>query len=93
MAVVVAAILIKVGWDMVFTLIDELMDAQVDTETRNKIEKIVLEVGKVCSLCDLKVHKHGAEHHVDFTMTVPPELTVVESHALFTRLKRRSNEN
>lgn len=89
MAVVVAAILIKVGWDMVFTLIDELMDAQVDTETRNKIEKIVLEVGKVCSLCDLKVHKHGAEHHVDFTMTVPPELTVVESHALFHKIETK----
>ncbi len=89
MTIVVAAILIKVGWDMVFTIIDELMDAQVDAKTRDEIEKIVLEVGKVCSLCDLKVHKHGAEHHVDFTVTVPPELTVVESHALFHKIETK----
>ncbi len=89
MTIVVAAILIKVGWDMVFIIIDELMDAQVDAKTRDEIEKIVLEVGKVCSLCDLKVHKHGAEHHVDFTVTVPPELTVVESHALFHKIETK----
>lgn len=89
MALVVAAILIKVGWDMVFTLIDELMDAQIDTETRDDIEAIILAVSKVCALQDLKVHKYGAEHHVHFSITIPPELTVVESHALSHKIETK----
>lgn len=89
MAIVVAAILIKVGWGMVFTLIDELMDAQIDTETLDEIEKIILLVSKVSSLEDLKVHKYGADHHVHFTITVPPELTIVECHALFHKIETK----
>lgn len=89
MAIVVAAIIVKVGWNMVFVVIDELMDAQVDTETVGEIEKIILGVSEVCTLADLKVHKYGAEHHVHFTITVPPELTVVECHALSHKIKER----
>lgn len=82
MTIVVAAILIKVGWSMAFTIIDELMDAQVDSKTLKQIKKIVLKTEDVRSLHDLKMHKHGAEHHVHCTITVPAEHSVAEGHNL-----------
>lgn len=82
MTIVVAAILIKVGWDMVFSIIDELMDAQEGPEIIETLEQAVLTIEGVQSIDDLKVHKYGADHHVDCTITVKPELNVVESHDL-----------
>ncbi|NLJ79544.1 MAG: cation transporter [Firmicutes bacterium] len=82
MAIVVAIILIKVGWDMVFTVIDELMNAQVEPEILDKIKAIVLSVPKVSSLRNLKVHKYGAEHHVNCTITVPAKMNVSAGHDL-----------
>lgn len=80
MTIVVAIILIKVGWDMVFTIIDELMDAQVDQETLTQVEATILKTPGVRSLRNLKVHKYGAEHHVDCTITVPSHFDVGEGH-------------
>lgn len=82
MTIVVAIILIKVGWDMVFTIIDELMDAQVDPDTLSIIETIILSLPGVLSVKNLKAHKYGAEHHVDCTITVPAHLDVGEGHNL-----------
>lgn len=82
MTVVVAAVLVKVGWDMVFTVIDELMDAQVETEVLHRIEAVVLSTNGVCSVRNLKVHKYGAEHHVNCTITVPAGLNVAAGHEL-----------
>lgn len=82
MTIVVAVILIKVGWDMVFKIIDELMDAQVDPKTLKEIETIILDTTDVLSLRNLKTHKYGAEHHVDCTITVPSRFDVGEGHDL-----------
>jgi cation diffusion facilitator family transporter len=82
MTIVVALILIKVGWDMVFKIIDELMDAQVDPETLGAIEEVILAIPGVQSLRSLKAHKYGAEHHVDCTITVPSHFDVGEGHDL-----------
>lgn len=82
MTLVVAIILIKVGWDMVFTVIDELMDAQVDDDTLSEMRSMIQKISGVCSLRNLKVHKYGAEHHVDCTITVPPNFDVGEGHDL-----------
>lgn len=92
MAMVVAIILIRVGWTMVFTVIDELMDAQVDKKTREQIRKTILSINGVCSLSNLKVHKYGAEHHVDCTITVPPELNVGEGHDLWHEVEETVKE-
>lgn len=82
MTIVVALILVKVGWDMVSGIIDELMDAQVEDGTLEQVEVIIQEVQGVCTLRNLKVHKHGADHHVDCTITVPAYLSVGEGHSL-----------
>ncbi|HHY09762.1 MAG TPA: cation transporter [Firmicutes bacterium] len=82
MTIVVAAILIKVGWSMAFTIIDELMDAQVDSKILKRIKKIVLETENVHALHDLKVHKHGAEYHVHCTISIPADHTIAAGHDL-----------
>lgn len=82
MTFVVALILIKVGWDMVFSIIDELMDAQVEDKVLEEIEAIILKISGVCTVRNLKVHKYGADHHVDCTITVPAHFDVVEGHNL-----------
>ncbi len=92
MTIVVAAILIKVGWDMVFTIIDELMDAQVEPEIIEHLEQAILKVESVHSVRNLKVHKYGAEHHVDCTITVSPKLDVSGGHYLSHEVEDRIKE-
>ncbi|MDI9412596.1 MAG: cation diffusion facilitator family transporter [Bacillota bacterium] len=82
MTFIVAFILIKVGWNMTFTVIDELMDAQVEDQVLEEIEEIILSISGVCTLKNLKVHKYGADHHVDCTITVPSHYDVAEGHDL-----------
>lgn len=92
MTIVVAAILIKVGWDMVFTIIDELMDAQVEPEIIEHLGQAVLKVNGVYSVRNIKVHKYGAEHHVDCTITVSPELDVAQGHDLSHKVEDKIKE-
>ncbi len=92
MTIVVAAILIKVGWNMVFTIIDELMDAQVEPQIRDDLKQAVAQVAGVHSVHDLKVHKYGAEHHVDCTITVSPDLNVTGGHTLSHEVEDRIKE-
>lgn len=82
MTIVVAGIIIKVGWDIVTSSIDELMDSQTDPETINHIRKLASSTEGVYSVRNLKVHKYGAEHHVDCTITVSPSIDVTEGHDL-----------
>ena len=82
MTIVVAGIIIKVGWDIVTSSIDELMDSQTDPETINHIRKLASSTEGVYSVRNLKVHKYGAEHHVDCTITVSPSIDVIEGHDL-----------
>lgn len=89
MTLVVAVILIKVGWEMVFTVINELMDGQVDQSTLDQIGEAILNTPSVQSVRNLKAHKYGAEHHVDCTITVPPHFDVGEGHDLSHEVMER----
>ena len=82
MTIVVAGIIIRVGWDIVTSSIDELMDSQTDPETVNHIRELASSTEGVYSVRNLKVHKYGAEHHVDCTITVSPSIDVTAGHDL-----------
>ncbi len=89
MTIVVAGIIIKVGWDIVASSIDELMDSQTDPETIHQIRELAISTQGVFSVRNLKVHRYGAEHHVDCTITVSPSIDVTEGHDLSHLVEER----
>lgn len=81
-AVVVALFVIRVGWNIFSSAVDEMMDAQVDGSIIDSVAEAANELDAVLGVGELRVHRYGAELHVDLKVKASSDLTLIQGHEL-----------
>lgn len=81
-AVVVGAMVAKIGWDLGWDAMQELVDAALDEETVQRATEVILDVDGVRSVHMLRTRRHGHEAAADVHVQVAPRLSVSEGHMI-----------
>lgn len=79
-AVIVALMVAKIGWDLAWHSIRELVDTGLDPETVEAIRHELMHVDGVQSVHELRTRRMGADALVDVHVLVDPHLSVSEGH-------------
>jgi len=79
-AIGVGIMIAKIGWDLAWSSIKELIDTGLDAERVKEIEKNILGVDGVTTLHVLRTRQIGADALVDVHIQVDPYISVSEAH-------------
>lgn len=79
-AVVVAAMIGKIAFDLIWHSIQELMDAALEQEKVEAIRKAIMQVDGVVELHELRTRRIGPDALVDVHVLVEPRLSISEGH-------------
>jgi hypothetical protein len=88
-AVLVGAMVAKIGWDLAWQSVHELVDTALEPERVEVIRKEILDVGGVCELHMLRTRQMGGEALVDVHVIVDPKLSVSEGHYIGEKVRKR----
>lgn len=88
-AVVVGAMVAKIGWDLLRQSVYELVDTALDPERVELIRHEILRVGGVRELHMLRTRRMGGEALVDVHVIVDPTLSVSEGHYISEKVRKR----
>lgn len=92
-AILVALLIIKEAWHLSKNAFDYLIDARLSNEEEVEIEKVIREHShQFIDYHKLKTRKSGNIKHIDFHITVDPQLTVKETHDIIGNLKKEMNK-
>jgi cation diffusion facilitator family transporter len=95
-AVTVALMIAKIGWDLLWKSIKELIDTSLETEQVENIGQEILDVDGVRAMHMLRTRRSGSDALVDVHIQVDPALSVSEGHQIGetvrTRLLARDDE-
>jgi hypothetical protein len=81
-AIVVGLMVAKIGWDLGWNALSELVDTALDERTVEQTRQRILEVDGVRAVHMLRTRRVGAEATVDVHVQVAPRLTVSEGHMI-----------
>lgn len=88
-AVLVGAMVAKIGWDLAWQSVHELVDTALDPERVDVIRREILAVGGVRELHMLRTRLMGGEALVDVHVIVDPKLSVSEGHYIGEKVRKR----
>lgn len=88
-AVLVGAMVAKIGWDLAWQSVHELVDTALDPERVEVIRKEILSVGGVRELHMLRTRMMGGDALVDVHVIVDPKLSVSEGHYIGEKVRKR----
>jgi len=88
-AVFVAVMIAKIGWDLVFSSLRELIDTGLDPERLELIRNKINEVHGVKALHVLRTRRMGGDALVDVHIQVEPNLSVSEGHHISESVRER----
>jgi len=88
-AVGVGYMIAKIGWDLVWHSIKELVDTALEPERQELIRKSILSVDGVYALHILRTRRMGPEALVDVHIQVDPYLSVSEAHFVSERVRKK----
>ena len=96
-AIFVSLLIIKEAWVLCKNGLNHLLDVRLTDEEEAEIDKVIKTVieanpHRLIDYHKLKTRKSGHMRHIDFHITVDPELTVREAHEIVGSLKRAMNE-
>lgn len=88
-AILIALVIIKTGIELCMTSAKNLLDTSLPEEERIVIKNIVNKYmpDEVIDILRLKTRKAGAERLIEFTLTVPDEMTIKNGHDLCDRVE------
>ncbi len=81
-AIVVAVMIAKVGWDLAWNNIQELVDTAPSQDFIDKIEIIISEITEIKDVHKLRCRKAGANILLDLHIQVEPYISVSEGHQI-----------
>lgn len=87
-SVAVAIFVAKVGYEILISSVNELMDVSVDDEQEEQIRNIAKDTEGVKNLGHMRTRKHGAMAYVDLTICVDGSLTVDQGHDIAHKLEK-----
>jgi cation diffusion facilitator family transporter len=92
-AILVALLIIKEAWELSKSAFDYLLDSRLSDEEESEIENVIKEHShEFIDYHKLKTRKSGNMKHIDFHITVEPNLTVKETHDIIGKIKKDMNE-
>lgn len=87
-AIGVALMIVKIGWDLIWQSLRELIDTALDAETVERIRQQILRVSGVRHVHMLRTRKSGGDALVDVHIQVDPTLSVSEGHRIGERVRK-----
>jgi cation diffusion facilitator family transporter len=81
-AMVVSVLILKAAWDIFIKAVDDIMDAQVDKDIIEQVNRAVLSINHVNEVESLNIHRYGSELHVDITVKIDRNLSLEEGHRI-----------
>lgn len=88
-AIFIALLIIKEAWELCKKGFDFLLDTKLsDAEEARVIEIIESHQGEFRGYHKLKTRKSGNKRHIDFHITLDPDMTVKEAHDIIGHLKK-----
>lgn len=81
-AIAVAVMIAKIGWDLGWQSLRELIDTGLEAERVALIKQIILGSAGVEALHLLRSRRLGGEAYIDVHIQVPPRLSVSEGHQI-----------
>ncbi len=88
-AIAVALMIAKIGWDLLWTSLQELIDKALEPELVEEIRRAILGVGGVRACHMLRTRTSGSDSLVDVHIQVDPTLSVSEGHQIGERVRRQ----
>lgn len=85
----VALMIIKIGWDLGWHSLRELVDTALDAERVEAIRREILDVDGVDSLHMLRTRRMGQDALADVHILVDPRLSVSEGHYISETVRNR----
>ncbi len=81
-AIAVALMIAKIGWDLLWQSLQELIDTALDPEQVEQIRAVIMSVDGVRSCHMLRTRHSGSDSLVDVHIQVDPMLSVSEGHQI-----------
>ncbi|MEN8175967.1 MAG: cation diffusion facilitator family transporter [Pseudomonadota bacterium] len=81
-AVIVGLMVAKIGWDLGFGALHELVDSGLEAERVDEIRRTILKIDGVRGVHLLRTRRHGHEAAADVHVQVDPWLSVTEGHMI-----------
>lgn len=81
-AVAVALMIAKIGWELLWKSLKELIDTALETERVEAIRQTIMNVSGVNELHMLRTRRSGSDALVDVHILVDPRLSVSEGHQI-----------
>jgi cation diffusion facilitator family transporter len=95
-AVVVALMIAKIGWDLGWQAVDELVDTGLESERLSAVTDTIRSVGGVRDIHMLRTRRYAGQVSADVHVLVDPFVSVSEGHMISLlvehRLKREIDE-
>lgn len=88
-AIVVGIMVAKIGWDLGWRALSELVDTALDDEQVNEAKRVIMGIDGVRSVHMLRTRRHGAEASADVHVQVAPRLSVSEGHMISLAVEDR----
>jgi divalent metal cation (Fe/Co/Zn/Cd) transporter len=83
----------KIGWDLGWEAMQELVDAALDEETVERAHGVIMSVDGVRSVHMLRTRRHGHEAAADVHVQVAPRLSVSEGHMISQTVEDRLKDS
>ena len=91
-AVILSFLIFKVGFDISYKNLNELLEASLDYETYRSIEEILISTEGVLGFHELKTRKIGSAMAADVHIEVDRGLSVVDAHEISIHVEKRLKE-
>jgi cation diffusion facilitator family transporter len=86
-AIAVALMIAKIGWDLLWKSLQELIDTALEPEFVDEIRQKILAVDGVHACHMLRTRRSGSDSLVDVHILVDPSLSVSEGHQIGERVR------
>ncbi len=87
-AIIVAVMIAKVGYNIAFSGLSDLMDTALSEEETRRIETMINEMSGVIQTHNLRTRRVGGEVLMDVHILVDPEASVTEGHQIAENVRR-----
>ncbi len=91
-AIIVGIMVAKIGWDLGWSALTELVDTALDEDQVNEAKRVIMAIDGVRSVHMLRTRRHGAEASADVHVQVAPRLSVSEGHMISQAVEDRMIE-
>ena len=88
-AILVAFMIVRMGWKMGFEALSELIDTALDEDTVRQIRATLIATPGVLGLHELRTRKMGDQALVDAHVLVDSKISVSEGHYIAERARKR----